>query len=322
MLELVVAGSPTDRVAALRDGRVVLDGVVLDWRALPVEEIFGRMFAEAAFDVAELSLAGYAARRARGEDALVAIPVFLSRSFRHNIVYVHADAGISRPEDLVGRRVGIPEYAMTAAVWLRGMLEDDHGVRPTDLEWIQGGVNVPGRRQFEPVRPPGVRITPAPEGRTLADMLAGGELDGLVTPRAPVSYRAGDGPVRRLFADPAAEARAYFARTGIFPIMHLVALRRELVEGHPWLPAALLEALERAKALAVADLRDTTVHHATLPFLPDHVAETAALMGEDFWPYGLEANRHTLATYLTYMHRQGLLARPLTPDELFWPGHR
>ncbi len=317
-VKLTFAGGPYDRTAPLRDGRVRPEGVEIEWLTLKVEEIFWRMLRHREFDASELSLAGYVVRRSRGERDFAALPVFLSRSFRHNILYVNADAGIERPEDLAGKRIGVPEYQITAAVWVRQYLEDDYGVRPEDVEWFQGGLETWGRKPFEPVQPEGVTINPTPEGSTLAQMLADGEIDALVSPRVPSTYADdGSGPVRRIFDDPSAAARDYYARTGIFPIMHTVVLRQELVDEHRWLPQTMLKALMAAKKESMADLRDTTSHHVSLPFLHDHVAETEALMGEDFWPYGLDANRTTLETFLKHAHRQGLIHEPMEPEDLF-----
>jgi 4,5-dihydroxyphthalate decarboxylase len=315
VLSLSVATGRYDRVAALRDGRVRPEGVSLNWLPLKVEEIFWRMLQHREFDGSELSFSGYVIRRGRGADDLIAIPVFLSRSFRHNILYVNADAGIERPEDLKGRRIGVPEYQITAAVWVRGLLEDEYGVRPEDMEWLQGGLEQWGRKPQEPVQPEGVSLASTEKGSTLAAMLADGEIDVLISPRVPSTF---DGiRVKRLFADPAAAEREWFERTGIFPIMHTFVLKREIVDANPWLPQTLFKAFEESKRLAMADLRDTTAHKVTLPFLATNVADAEAAMGEDFWPYGVEENRKTLETFLRYAHRQGMVPELLEPEALF-----
>lgn len=316
-LELTIAAGHYDRVAPLRDGRVRLEGIDINWLDLRVEEIFWRMFQHREFDASELSFSAYTVRRARGAHDLVAIPVFLSRSFRHNIVYVNADAGINRPEDLSGRKVGVPEYQVTAAVWVRGMLEDDYGVRPEDVEWWQGGLEKWGRKPQEPVHPAGVTINETAEGSTLAAMIASGELDALISPRVPSTFASSNGSVRRLFGDVEAVERDYYRRTGIFPMMHTLAIRRELVDANPWLPQSLFKAFSAAKSLALEDLRDTTAHHISLPFLNTHVRDTEALMGSDFWPYGLEENRATITTFLRYAARQQLIPEGITPESLF-----
>jgi 4,5-dihydroxyphthalate decarboxylase len=315
-IPLTIAAGAYDRTAALRDGRVRPEGLDITWLPLKVEEIFWRMMRHREFDVSELSFSGYVVRRARGLHDLTAIPVFLSRSFRHNIVYVSERSGITRPEELAGRRIGVPEYQMTAAVWVRAFLQDDYGVDPKGVEWHQGGLEKWGRKPFEPVEPDGVTIVPTPEGKTLGGMLVDGEIDALISPRVPSVHRPGTG-VRRLFDDASAAARDYYARTQVFPVMHTVAIRTELVDAHPWLPYTLLNAFTAAKEHAIRDLEDTTAHHITLPFLHDHVDETRELMGRDFWAYGLEANRGTLETFLGAAHRQGLTDRVLRPEELF-----
>jgi 4,5-dihydroxyphthalate decarboxylase len=315
MLRLTVATGPYDRTAALRDGRVRPEGIELNCLPLKVEEIFWRMMQHREFDVSELSFSGYTVRRGRGETDLTAIPVFLSRSFRQNILYVPADSDVTDPAELAGKRVGVPEYQMTAAVWVRGFMEDDFGVAPESVHWVQGGLEQWGRKPFEPVSPPGVTIEASPEGSALARMLADGELDALISPRVPSTFA--DGSIRRLFPDPAAAERDYYARTGIFPIMHTVAIKTEIVEANPWVPQTLFKAFVAARDLAYAALNDTTAHQIQLPFLATHVAETEELMGPDFWPYGLEENRHTLETFLRHAARQGMVPGDLTPEDLF-----
>jgi 4,5-dihydroxyphthalate decarboxylase len=317
MLRLTLASGHYDRTEALRDGRVRPEGIELTYLMLSVEEIFWRMARYREFDASEFSLGGYLVRRGRGADDLIAIPVFPSRFFRHSCVFVHADAGIAEPGDLRGKRVGVPEYEMTAAVWVRGFLADDYGVRPHEMEWVQGGLEDPGRIPFEHAEPPGVTIGFAPTGRTLAQMLAAGEIDALVTARTPSTFRQEGGSVRRLFADPWAVERDYFQRTGVFPIMHTVAIKREVLDANPWVASTLFKAFETAKALAMDDLTQTSALPVSLPFLVAHAYETRALMGDDFWPYGLEGNRKTLETFVRYMHEQGLIPEPLPIESLF-----
>lgn len=320
MLDLTLAAYRYDRTEGLRDGRIRPEGVRLNCLTLRVEEIFWRMAQYREFDVAEFSLGGYVVRRGRGADDLVAIPVFLSRYFRHSCIFVNANAGISRPEDLKGRRVGVPEYQMTAAVWARGALADDYGVRPEEITWVQGGLEDPGRIPFEPVEPEGVSIEAAPTDRSLAAMLAAGEIDALLTARTPSTFDRSGGPVRRLFEKPWEVERDYFRRTGIFPIMHTVVIKRELLEANPWLAATMLKAFADAKRLATAELTQTSALPITLPFLVEHAYETMDLMGEDFWPYGLEENRKTLETFVRYMHEQGMIPEPMPIESLFAPG--
>lgn len=316
MRRLTIATSRYDRTAPLHDGRVRPEGLDITWLPLNVEQIFWRQFRHLEFDASELSLSALLIRRGRGQDDLVPIPVFLSRSFRHAALYVNADAGIERPEDLIGRRIGVPEYQMTAAVWVRGFLEDEHGVRQEDLHWFQGGLEQPGRQPQEPVSPPDVTIEPVPPGKTLTGMLAAGEIDALVSPRTPSNYDPA-GPVRRLFADPWAAERAWFEKSRIFPIMHTVAIQRRVLEADPWIAQTLTEAFLAAKRLADADLRETVALPIGLPFLVQHYEDTVALMGRDFWPYGVEANRPTIETLIRYLLRQGLIPEAPSIDDLF-----
>ena len=322
MLPLTIAVSRTDRTAALLDGRIRPEGLDVTWLPLNVEQIFFRMMRYREFDASEMSFSGYVVRKARGLDDFVAIPIFLSRSFRHSMVYINAKAGIERPEDLAGRRIGVPEYQMTAAVWMRGILEDDHGVRAQDIEWVQGGLEQPGRRPFEPVEPPGIKLSFARKDGTLAQMLADGEIDALLSPRVPSTHDQPDGLVRRLWTDTWGVQRDYFRRTRLFPIMHIVAVKRELVDKNPWIPQTLANAFTAAKRLAEADLRDTTTLPITLPFLGQHVEETIELMGEDYWPYGVEPNRATLEAFLRYSQHQGLIETVPAVDDLFPPSTR
>lgn len=317
MLRMTIATGRYDRVAALHDGRVRPEGIDVTWLTLNVEQTFWRMFRHQEFDASELSLSGTLIRLGRGVRDFVPIPVFLSRTFRHDCIYVSARSGIERPEDLVGRRIGVPEFQITAAVWARGLLEDEYGVRQEDLTWVQGGLEQPGRRPQEPVSPPGVTIVESPPGATLSQMLAAGEIDALISPRRPSVFEDGTGRVVRLIPDVWGASRDYFKRTGIFPIMHLVAIRRQIVEANPWVPQTLSNAFLAAKRLADADLRDTAALPVGLPFLVQHAEETAALMGADFWPYGLEANRPTLEAFARYSHRQGLIPELPDIDTLF-----
>jgi 4,5-dihydroxyphthalate decarboxylase len=259
-------------------------------------------------------------RRGRGADDLVAIPVFPSRYFRQSCIFVNASAGIRRPEDLRGKRVGVPEYQMTAAVWARGAIADDFGVQPSEMSWVQGGLEDPGRLPFEPVSPAGVELGFAPGDRSLAQMLAAGEIDALFTARTPSTFSRHGGPVRRLFDDAWDVERDYFRRTGIFPIMHTVVIKRELLDANPWLAATMLKAFAEAKRLATDELTQTSALPISLPFLVEHAYQTMDLMGDDFWPYGVEENRATLETFVRYMHQQGLIAEPMPIETLFAPG--
>src|ERR1041384_299940 len=254
MLRLTLAAGHYDRTEALRDGRVRAEGIDLTYIMLRVEEIFWRMAQHREFDASEFSLGGYVVRRGRGADDLIAIPVFPSRFFRQSCIFVHEGSGIRRPDDLRGKRIGVPEYQMTAAVWARGILSDDFGVRAADVEWVQGGIEEPGRLPFEPAEPPGVTVGFAPADRSLAQMVESGEIDALVTARTPSTFKRGGGAVRRLFEQP-------------FEL-----------EANPWVAFTLFKAFSEAKDLAMADLTQTSALPLSLPFLVEHAYHTMDLM--------------------------------------------
>jgi 4,5-dihydroxyphthalate decarboxylase len=308
-----------DRTLPLATGDIRPDGIDLTYLNLPVEETFFRMARFREFDAAELSLSSYVI--SLGQDApFVAIPVFPSRSFRHNGIYVHAGSGISEPADLAGRVVGVPEYQLTAAVWIRGILAEHYGVAVESVRYRTGGLHRPGRTdKIRHAAPPGVEIEPIPLGATLDGMLAEGALDALYSPRTPRLFAAGDPRVRRLFADPRGEEERYFTTTGIFPIMHVVALRRDLYERRPWLAESLYKAFDQARAATAARMRETAAPLSMLPWLYADIERTQALMGPDFWPYGLAANENTLRTFLRYSHEQHLASTLMEPAELFAP---
>lgn len=319
-LRLSVAIGDYDRNRPLIDGRVGIDGVDPVFMTLAPEEIFFRAFRHREFDVCELSFSSYVVTLDKGDPEYVAIPAYLSRAFRHTSIYVRDDRGIERPEDLKGRRIGLAEYQLTANVWARALLEDDHGVSPSDVTWVRGGMETPARPEKIPLQlPPEIRLEAAPEGRSLNDLLAAGEIDGFMGPRTLSCFDAGHPQVRRLFRDPTAAAADYYRRTGIFPVMHLLGVRRSLADAHPWLPAALLKAFGRSKAAALALLADTSATKVTLPFVEERLAEARALLGEDYWSYGIGANRAGLETFLDHHHRQGLSSRRFAVEELFHP---
>ena len=316
-LRLSLAMGDYDRSRPLIDGRVAIDGVEPVVMTLSPEEIFFRAMRQEAFDIAELSLSSYLVRVARGDSPYVGVPVFLSRAFRHTAWWARRDR-IRTPQDLKGRRVGLPEYQLTAHVWARDILQQDHGVAPTDITWVRGGIDMPGRTEkISLALPEGLRIEEAPAGRTISELLDAGEIDGFLAPRAPSAAAQRNPQVRWLFDDPTAAARDWYGRTGIFPIMHLVGVRRTLAQQHPWLPAAVLKAFEQAKALAAQQLADTSATKVMLPFVEEQLAATRALLGDDYWSYGVERNRATLQAFARAHHAQGLSARALATEELF-----
>ncbi len=276
----------------------------------------------AEFDAAEMSLSSYCMLRAKGDSRFIAIPAFLSRSFRHSSIYVRAGSGITDPKDLAGRRVGVPEYQMTASVWTRGMLSDDYGVDCDSITWCTGGLEQAGRVERQALTvPPRVKLEPIGAATTLSQALLDGEVDALMAPRIPSAFGAGfesgKPGVTRLFADYADRELDYFQRTSIFPIMHLVVLRAELYEQHPWLAQSLFKALVEAKRIALAGLAEDPALRYTMPFLLDALDRQRAVFGDDPWPYGVEPNRAALQTFGRYLLEQGLADHPPAPDELF-----
>jgi 4,5-dihydroxyphthalate decarboxylase len=320
-LSLSIAVGDYDRTRPLVDGSVAIDGVAPTFLLLPPEEMFFRAFRHVDFDVCELSLSSFAVRTARGDNPYIGIPVFPSRAFRHTAIVVRRDRGIDSPQDLKGRRIGTPEYQLSACVWARGILQDEYDVRPEDIIWVRGGMEDPGRIEKISLNlPPAVRLESAPANRTLSDMLAAGEIDGIIGPRSPSCFEDPKANVGWLFKDTMQTASQYFQRTGIFPIMHIIGVRRALAVEHPWLPATLLKAFGTAKSVALQRLTDTSASKVTLPFVEEHLVAARRVLGQDFWPYGFSAeNRKALDTFLAYHHAQGLSERRVTPEELFHP---
>lgn len=317
-LQLSVAIGDYDRTRPLIDRAVQIDGVDPIFMTLSPEEIFFRAMRNAEFDICELSMSSFVLRTARGDSPYVGVPVFLSRAFRHTSIYVRRDR-IKKPADLKGRKVGVPEYQLTAIVWVRAILQDDHGLKPSDVTWVRGGIEQPGRLEKISLElPPDVRLEDAPEAETISSLLDRGEIDGFIAPRPPTC--AGKNPnVGWIFPDPTAAAKEYYSRTRIFPIMHLVGVRRELVERQPWICAAVLKAFEQAKTVAMTKLSDTSATKVTLPFVEEQLGAARELMGQDFWSYGTPANRHVLEAFLRHHHSQGLSSRLVSVDELFHP---
>jgi len=319
-LRLTLACWNYDRTRALAEGRVQPDGIDLTYLTLGPEETFFRMLRHREFDVAELSMSSYTLSLFRDEPPLIAIPIFPSRVFRHSCIYVNAASGIRDPKDLIGKRVGNPEYQMTAPVWIRGILSDEYSVPVSSVTYFSGGEEQPGRTEKIPLAlPPEFRLESIPADRTLSNMLETGEIDALYTARAPSSFANGSGKVRRLFEDYPAVEREYFRKTKIFPPMHIVAVRRDVYERNRWVAQSLMKAFMASQQEVYTELRETGALMHMLPWLTSHVEETEKLMGRDFWPYGFDANTHALSTFLRYHHEQGLSKRLLTPKELFAP---
>ena len=315
---ITIACGNYDRTRAMMDGRVRVEGCVPTYLPLYPEEIFHRQFVFQEFDVAEMSMSSYIRTVAAGTAQYIAIPAFVSRIFRHSGMYVRAGAGIEKPEDLRGKKVGLPEYQITAVVWMRGLMQHDYGVMPSEIHWRQGGQEQAGRHERTPLKPiPGVDLQSIPHDRTLVEMLRSGELDALFTARAPSTFLAGEPHIRRLFPDTRAAEKAYFKKTGLFPIMHMVGIRNSLVEKYPWLPVSVFKAFNEAKRLAMIDLTDVNALMVTLPWLEAETKDTMTIMGPDFWRYGVNESRRDIEALAQYSFEQGLIDRRVTVEELF-----
>jgi 4,5-dihydroxyphthalate decarboxylase len=319
-IRLTMACWGYDRTRALMEDRVAIDGVDLTYLNLGAEEIFFRMARHHEFDVSEMSLSSYVLSLFSKKPHFVAIPVFPSRMFRHSHIFVNRDSKITTPQDLAGKRVGSPEYQLTACVWIRGILQDEYGVALDGVSYFTGGLEEPMRSEKLPVSlPSNIHLQPIPPNKTLSQMLEEGEIDALYSPRAPSSFERSPGKVRRLFGNYAAEERAYYGKTKIFPIMHTVVIRKDISEKHPWVAQSLYRAFLCAQRETYREIDQMETLKYMLPWLISHVEETRSLMGEDFWPYGVEPNAHVLQTFLRYSHEQGLSKKILRPRELFAP---
>jgi 4,5-dihydroxyphthalate decarboxylase len=320
-LKLTLACWDYDRTRPLMDGRVVPDGIDLDIKVLRPREAFQRMLDKKEFQVSELSLASYTALKSRGDCPFVAIPVALSKIFRHSCIYVRTDAGIAKPEDLRGKRVGTSQYSSTGLVFLRGMLQHDYGLASEDMHWFMGGLNTFVEQPLIPLNlPKKIKLEFLSRGQTLEQMFAAGELDALFSLYIPSMFLQGSPRIARLFPDYRQVEQDYFRRTRIFPIMHTVVVREDVHREHPWVAASLYKAFCAARDLAVDGLYDTDALRVSLPWLISHVEETWEVFGKNFWPYGLESNRPTWAAIGQYVHEQGLAPRSVAPEELFVPG--
>jgi 4,5-dihydroxyphthalate decarboxylase len=319
-LQLSVACCDYDRTRAIFDGRAPVEGCEVIGAPIEPEEAFHRAFKYQEFDVSELSLSSHSLTVSRGESPYVGVPAFVSRLFRHSGIYIRTDRGIARPEDLRGKTIGLPEYQITANVWIRGILRDDFGVDAASIAWRRGGLEEPGRGERAAMMlPAGIDLKQVPDDKTLSSMLQTGELDAVISARAPSCFLRGERFVARLFPDYRRTEAEYFQRTRIFPIMHLIGIRRLLVERHPWLPVAVYKAFAHAKSLAMAELHQIGHLYASLPWGVAEYESTKALLGDDYWSYGFEANRHVLDTFARYHHEQGLSAQRIAPEALFAP---
>lgn len=302
------------------ENRVRFDGIDLTYLNLVIEEIFFRQMRHHEFDVSELSFSSFLVSMFQDEPPFIALPVFPSRSFRQSGIYINTNASIREPKDLIGKRIGCAEYQLTANVWIRGILNDEYGVAPSSYTTFMGGQEEPGRVEKAGVSlPPQIRIERIGPTQTLSAMLEAGEIDALFTPRAPSSFSRGSSTVRRLFEDTYAAEREYYERTRIFPIMHVIALRRDIYKKHPWVAQSLFKGFVEAQRIAYDDLHQTAALKVMLPWLIKHVADTEKIMGRDFWAYGYEPNVDAIDRLLRYHFEQGLSRRQLTAREIFAP---
>jgi 4,5-dihydroxyphthalate decarboxylase len=311
-LRLTLACGPYDRTQALRDGTIRPEGIELNYLALQPAEIFWRMLQFKEFDASELSLSNYTTLVSGGHSPFIAIPVFPSRVFRHGYFFINTRKGIEKPADLASKRGGVPEYSMTAAVYMRGLLQHEYGIKPSQIHWVQGRAN-----RLEHGLPPDVQVEQAPPGTELGDLLERGEIDFLMTANNPLSFRRGSPNVRRLFPNYSALEKDYYRRTKIYPIMHTVVIRRDIYDRDPWVALSLYKAFLRAKEYAFALLSETGSPKASFAWLQPMIEEEQEIIGRDWFPYGIGQNRATIEALLQFTHEQGLSERKLTIDELF-----
>jgi 4,5-dihydroxyphthalate decarboxylase len=317
-LQLSIGCCDYDRTKAVFDGRAPIEGCEVLPVAIEPEEAFHRAFSSQEFDVSEISISSHTLMTSRGENAYVGIPAFVSRLFRHSGIYIRTDRGIERPQDLQGKTIGLPEYQITANVWIRGILQDDYGVKPETMHWRRGGLEEAGRGERAPLKlPVNIELKQVPDGKTLSGMLETGELDGVISARAPSCFERGGPNVARLFPDYRRTEEDYFRRTKIFPPMHIIGIRKTLVERHPWLSVSVLKAFMRAKELTMYELGQIGHLFVSLPWGVSEFESARRLMGQDYWSYGFEPNRHALETFTRYHHEQGLSGRKVAPEELF-----
>ncbi len=321
---LTFACLPYLHMHPLMYGMVAPEGIDLNFIPLEAEEIFWRQLKHEEFDVSEISLSSYAMARSRGDDRFVAIPVFPLRIFRHWCIYINAHKGIEKPADLVGKTVGVPEYQMTAALWIRGLLQHEYGVSPQQLHWRAGGIHKAGRKEkLKLDLPAGIDYRPIPEDKTLSDMLEAGEIDAVFTgSRMPTSFANGSPNVKRLFGNFIEAEKQYYTKTSIFPIMHAVAIRRSIYEENKWIAMSLFKAFLQSKNMVLEKLQQTEgvpFYLILLPWGTWEAETTRKIMGNDWWPYGVEKNRKTLEALCQYSFEQGLSARKMATEELFAP---
>ena len=319
-LQISVACIATDRTRPVLDGHVPIEGCTIKPITGEPEDIFGPALRDGAFDVTEMSMSSHILTTSRGDAKYVGIPIFTSRAFRHSSIFVRTDRGLKTMEDLRGRRIGLPEYQQTAALWVRGIMSDQHGVSPRDVTWVTGGLNGPGHGERIPITlPPDIRMVNLGHDDNLSAALARGDLDAIIAPRPPACFNNGSFPVDRLFPHYWAEEADYARKTGFFPIMHCLALRRELAEEHRWLCRAIYAAFKTAKDGALKELTLTNVSRVSLPWLTPSVAQAKGVMGRSFWSYGFHDNERELQAMMRYAQECGLVREEIPASSLFHP---
>jgi 4,5-dihydroxyphthalate decarboxylase len=324
-LDITIAGYAFDHVRALADGKVEVEGCNTTFQPGKIGDLNTHVFSgPRELEVTEVGLSPFMLAYANeGFRDYSLIPVFPLRLFRHKSVFVHADRGIKRPEDLRGGKIGTPGYSSTSLTWIRGFMQHEYGVKPEDVEWVVSAADSSAKdagkvSKQESVVPKGISISTGPEGKDESDMLVDGDVDALFHAAEPKAFTDGHPKIRRLFVDPRTTERDYFARTGIFPIMHVVAMKNDIIDANPWLPEAVFNAYAQAKQMHYEQMRMGWIF-GTLPWYGQELEETRAVMGENFWPYGIEANRKTLDALFQYSHEQGLANKRLSIEELFHP---
>ena len=317
-LQVSLAVCDYDRTKAIFEGRVRIEGCEVFATAIEPEEAFHRAFKFQEFDISEISLSSHIMTTSRRENAYVGVPAFVSRLFRHSGIYIRTDKGIQSPADLSGKRIGLPEYQITANVWIRGILQDEYGVKPSSIKWFRGGIEEAGREERSVISlPPDIDLQQIPHDQTLSQLLEAGEIDAMFSARAPSCFLRGAANVDRLFPHYRAVEEDYFRRTRIFPTMHIIGVRRSLAERHPWLPVSVLKAFVQAKEICMYELGQIGHLFVSLPWGVSQFEEARALMGPDYWSYGFAANRNVLDTLTRYSFEQGLSKRRVMPEELF-----
>lgn len=318
-LSLTMALSDYDHTRDLTTGRVPVEGISLTCLDFQVEEIFYRSLKFAEFDVCELSFGKYISLISQGDTTFSAIPVFPSRVFRQSSGYVLRDGPVKSVADLRGRRVGLPEWAQTAAVYSRGFLTAQYGLQLTDVEWVQAGVNDAGREEKVELKlPRGVKLEPVKD-KSLGEMLLSGEIAAIFAAHPPTAFEHGDSRIVRLIPDYQRVEEEYFKVTGIFPIMHVLAIKRPILERNPWVARNLYKAFEEAKARSYARASEATASRFPIPWGVYYFDRARELFGSDPFPYGIEPNRVTLEAFATFAHDQGVAHRRVAVDDLFWP---